>query len=353
MAKVGIFQYLTSAAATSSCVDSGFEAARTAAQGVLENENATQNEVDTVLATLNDTMTALATDTSVLDKVIQDAEKLNAADYTAGSYAVLEEKLEGAEALTKQSDIDTRVDEINAAINALVNIKELKEVVAEAAKKNESDYSEETWTTFEQAKVKAEAVLANNNATQDEVNAAKTELQTAMDALKADKKALTDIIAEAKALENTKADYTAGSYAKVIEALVGADELANDLDASQEDVNNKVKEIRDAIDGLVDLTDLKTIIAIADKKVVEEQGDYSDKTWEAFLAEKSAAEAVRDNQNASKQDVQEAITNLQAAIENLKADNSELLAIIIKTGTKEETSIDLANRILILVNDLN
>jgi len=35
-----------------------------------------------------------------------------------------------------------------------------------------------------------------------------------------------------------------------------------------------------------------------------------------------------------------------------KLSNSELLAIIIKTGTKEETSIDLANRILILVNDL-
>ena len=139
--------------------------------------------------------------------------------------------------------------------------------------------------------------MAKNNATQDEVDAAKTELQTAMDALKADKKALTDIIAEAKALENTKTDYTAGSYAKVIEALVGADELANDPNASQEDINNKVKEIRDAIDNLVDLTDLKAIIAIADKKVVEEQGDYSDKTWEAFLAEKLAAETVRDRKS--------------------------------------------------------
>ena len=35
-----------------------------------------------------------------------------------------------------------------------------------------------------------------------------------------------------------------------------------------------------------------------------------------------------------------------------KLSNAELLAIIIKTGTKEETSVDLANRILVLVNEL-
>lgn len=35
-----------------------------------------------------------------------------------------------------------------------------------------------------------------------------------------------------------------------------------------------------------------------------------------------------------------------------KLSNSELLAIIIKAGTKEETSLDLANRVLVLVKDL-
>ena len=36
-----------------------------------------------------------------------------------------------------------------------------------------------------------------------------------------------------------------------------------------------------------------------------------------------------------------------------KLSNSELLAIIIKTGTKEENSIELANKILLLVSELN
>ncbi len=35
-----------------------------------------------------------------------------------------------------------------------------------------------------------------------------------------------------------------------------------------------------------------------------------------------------------------------------KLSNAELLAIIIKTGTKEETSVDIANRVLLLSNDI-
>ena len=35
-----------------------------------------------------------------------------------------------------------------------------------------------------------------------------------------------------------------------------------------------------------------------------------------------------------------------------KLSNAELLAIIIKTGTKEETSLNIANRILLLVNNI-
>ena len=36
-----------------------------------------------------------------------------------------------------------------------------------------------------------------------------------------------------------------------------------------------------------------------------------------------------------------------------KLSNAELLAIIIKTGTKEETSLDLANRVLLLAENIN
>lgn len=36
-----------------------------------------------------------------------------------------------------------------------------------------------------------------------------------------------------------------------------------------------------------------------------------------------------------------------------KLSNAELLAIIIKTGTKEETSVDIANRLLLLSEDIN
>ena len=44
-------------------------------------------------------------------------------------------------------------------------------------------YTAESWTAFNEALMKAQSVLANPNATQDEVNAAKEALQTAYDGL--------------------------------------------------------------------------------------------------------------------------------------------------------------------------
>ncbi len=59
----------------------------------------------------------------------------------------------------------------------------LEETIEEAEALNASDYTPDSWAALESALAKAKDVLANDNATQDEVDAATSALQNAIDAL--------------------------------------------------------------------------------------------------------------------------------------------------------------------------
>lgn len=61
---------------------------------------------------------------------------------------------------------------------------ELEKLVAQADNYNEDDYTTSTYTAMKNALASAKAVLANSKATQEEVNNAAAELQTAIDSLK-------------------------------------------------------------------------------------------------------------------------------------------------------------------------
>lgn len=61
---------------------------------------------------------------------------------------------------------------------------ELEKLVAQADNYNEDDYTTSTYTTMKNVLASAKAVLANSKATQEEVNNAAAELQTAIDSLK-------------------------------------------------------------------------------------------------------------------------------------------------------------------------
>ena len=66
-----------------------------------------------------------------------------------------------------------------------VNRTELAQTIAEASERVQADYSATTWITFLQALQHARTVYADENATQEEVDAANTALRTAMNNLRA------------------------------------------------------------------------------------------------------------------------------------------------------------------------
>ncbi|MDO4436487.1 MAG: glycoside hydrolase family 31 protein [Coriobacteriaceae bacterium] len=121
-------------------------------------------------------------------------------------------------------------------------------------------YTEDSWNTFQAALDSAKDVLANDKATQDQVNAALDTLTKANDGLvkeevppaeKPSKDELKDLVTKAEALDTT------GKTPESVDALTKAIDAAKDVianeDATKEDISAATDALKAAIDGLKDV----------------------------------------------------------------------------------------------------
>lgn len=128
--------------------------------------------------------------------------------------------------------------------------------IQEAQTFDKAIYTEETYSILENALSEAVNVSENADATQDVVDNAERVLRAAIDGLvvkeipaQVDKTNLENAMKEAQALK--KDDYTEASYKVLEDALNAALEVAENADATQEEVNNAEKVLRNAVSGLV------------------------------------------------------------------------------------------------------
>ena len=101
--------------------------------------------------------------------------------------ALAEAEKVNADAAATQDAVDKAYEDLVAMFEYLDftgNTSSLKVLVDAAKALNEEVYTPETWAPFAEALKAAEAVLADENALQAEIDDAKNALQTAMDALK-------------------------------------------------------------------------------------------------------------------------------------------------------------------------
>ena len=357
----------------------------------------TQEEIDakvTEIQTAIDNLVLVEVDKSKLDELLKDIEKLEEGDYTPESWDNLQDKLNGLDDLNKQSDVDNKVKEIEDAIKDLVivepNRTELDKILGEVDKLNESDYSKETWKNLQDAltgtddlpkqsdvdKKVAEIQNAINNldvdrsaldkllddvsklkekdytsstwqALQDAINGADsltkqseidskvTEIQTAIDNLElveVDKSKLDELLKDIEKLE--EGDYTPESWDNLQDKLNGLDDLNK-----QSDVDDKVKEIEDAINDLVivepNRTELDKILGEVDKL---NESDYSKETW------KNLQDALTGTDDLPKQsDVDKKVAEIQTAIDNLNVDRSALNKLLEDVSKLTETDYSSAS----------
>lgn len=241
------------------------------AQAVLKDTAATDTQIQTALDALNTAtdhlqMRANTKDAEALLASIEE-QKLVERDYTSDSWKnFIDAKAKVEEALKDVSDITdatltTMVGELQNALANLVKVSQVDKAALQTAynkakdMKNEN-YTAVSWDVFNKARDIAKTVLANTNATQDEVNKAEKDLTAAMAKLVnnptvADKKDLNSTIALAENIVKDAGSYVQDSaWETMVKALSKGKEIAVSETATQQDVKDANVALQKAIAAL-------------------------------------------------------------------------------------------------------
>ncbi len=299
-----------------------------AAEAVLANADAVQTEIDEAASVLSEALRKLDPEGTInkneLNAAIDRTKDLKEADYTAKSWAVLQEALtkannaiENEEAV--QEEVNAATKALRDALAALVKIDKagLKAAIDRAKARNPEDYQDKPaeWAAMQEALQAAENVFANADAIQTEIDEATFKLSDALRNLGIDKDALSVAIDRTKELKET--DYTVKSWTVLQEALTKANSAMESGEATQEEVNEATAALRDAIAALVraDKAGLRDAIGRAKAR---KEADYTKESWAAMQAALANAMAVEENGNAEQGEIDDATFKLSEALRNLK-----------------------------------
>ena len=184
-----------------------FKAALDDAKAVLDNAEATQEAVNNAKTTLENAVNALVKKASKDD--LQALYNANAnlveSEYTPSTWTAFKAALDDAKAVldnaeATEKDVYDAHDRLQQAIRGLQMIPDkalLEELLNEAAAKEESKYTAESYRALKAAMAEATSVFGNAEATKDDVKAAEANLRRALDGL-----ALVDAGAETPDKEN-------------------------------------------------------------------------------------------------------------------------------------------------------
>ena len=239
-----------------------FNAALAEAEGILADSNADQATVDASffrLATAIQMVDFVKGDKTELIKLVEEYSKLEENNYTTASWKVFKGALDAA--IVVNEDENALEYEVQEALNnlkdgyaQLVVVADKTALQAMVDKVNGLDeklYTEASWAKLADPMAKANEVLANKDATQDEVNAAYEALVRAYLELRLipNKDLLEDLINKAQSFE--AANYTADSYANLRSALLVAQSTLANESADEAAVKAAVEGLQASIDALV------------------------------------------------------------------------------------------------------
>ena len=216
------------------------------------------------------------TDKSALQAVVNLVGGLDESLYTPKSWEALETALKAANGVlgdpkASQTQVDGALDALQKAVQGLepaeqpepepepTDLTALQAAVELAGKLDESLWTESSWDAVQAALKAANAVLADEDASQDKVDAAFTALMEAIGSLDAapapapepapvDLTALKAAIGLAGRLD--RAQWTEASWANVQEALEKAKATAADESVTQEQANAAFLALMDALGDL-------------------------------------------------------------------------------------------------------
>ena len=162
-----------------------------------------------------------------------------------------------------QAEVNNAFDRLASAMHMLDFIKgdktALKAFIDKVSGLEADKYTEDTWTAFETELSEAKAVYKDENAMQEEVNNAYSELVTAFLNLRLipDKSLLEELINQAEGLNGV--NYTKATFDGLTKALNEAKAVFENPNASQVEVDNAKDVLAKAIAGLQTVTTDNTV----------------------------------------------------------------------------------------------
>ena len=245
-------------------------AALRTAQTVLADETATQEAVDAAADALTAALNALVVQIQTVDRTALRAAVVSGAaiegsNYTPESYAAMTAAFSTAQTVladetATQEAVDAAADALTAALNALVvqiqtvDRTALRAAVVSGAAIEGSNYTPESYAAMTAAFSTAQAVLADETATQEAVDAAADALTAAINSLviraqNVDKSALQSVITMAEAVNSNY--YSAQSYAAMMTALNNAYVIFINEASTQDEVDAAANTLLSAYHALV------------------------------------------------------------------------------------------------------
>ena len=249
----------------------------------------------------------------------------------------------------KSAVIDITVSQPAPTVSKTDLDKAIKAI--EAKNPDSSKYTADSWKTFADAMAHAKAVIADDSATQQDVDNALKALTDAYAGLteKTPEPApvnKSELDKKIKAIEAEKLDgskFTAESWKAFETALAHAKAVIASDSATQQDVDAALGALTSARDGLTEKGEVKpdpkpepgtvdkAALDKAVKKVEAEKLDgskYTAESWKAFETALAHAKAVIGNANSTQFDIDNAVSMLNDARAALKEKPGRIIAII-------------------------
>ena len=266
--------------------------------------------------------------------------------YTEATWQAVQTVLDRARILQKnsgatQKEIDQVFLELVTAINFLesdiqkIGLGTAIEGAGTILKKGA--YTEESVKKVNTALVRAQEVYTKTDASQTEINQATTELLTAVtELLVKDKTERLDILLQkAEELLQKEDQYTDDSIQALKDVLEAAKEVAAKKDATEQEIKDAYNALAEAMTSLVRIAnkaELKNALDKADE-ILANVEKYTDSSQEGLQEAKDVAQVVYDNDNATQEEIEEA----------LKALINEILKVRILGDVNQDEAVDSAD----------
>lgn len=219
-------------------------------------ESGTKVQVEEVVKALDEAVANLQIRKDEVQNVIVELKKLNKENYTEASYNVLANAITKAEEDAKKGDEEldqANIEAMRKAEKELVSIVELKAALADAAARDEKNYTVSSYQALKGAAAKAELLKADG--TKEAVAAAVTEIREAIANLK-DRAQGLEAYRDSIVLK-TPEDYTEEAYAEykaAYDALMALDAEETTMEMFE---------------------NAKSAFEAADAKMIPQKADYS------------------------------------------------------------------------------